>query len=700
MNSPAKFTGKFSFLNAIADEGYHQYQSATWLLSGFEESVWNCQFEKLKITLDFRIQLEDGSLLTAGKNEILLRTLKSWLCVQTHPSMNGSRPSAPITDYHKVLRALYCCDYLLFRSKRFSLAKFGLTTLTSDDIKNMLWDLASSPTIANSVYQWERTVSDYLKKSITKLTDREIKDCIAQCPEIETIDPQVERGLQLEDKELVHARVYLWTRGFYNKFATRSEYRHTVNNRLLAKELYANTLWGQKSRPNHEELSFHRQSVYVREFERVPVKSWGEDSITDRTLLSYLPTIRSLGMLTSIQLPIPLTALEATTDRSFLESLPTCGTGRFRTLPYNVVSKSLRNAIEFALKYGDELVTSYVNLAIACKSAGITSLHYFNSRFDVSKFMTPKIKELGVRHWSLHNQFIAVENGNTSKAPDARPLPSKFFSRFRANEGLFELLEVLYGAIQACVGTLMARRQGELDDLDAATALDVSESYMIFRNRKTGAIGRRKQIARPIPYIGAELIKIITRLQDQLIELGFIDGYGKLFATPNGANLGLTKNVRPDRYFDRFCDYFELDRNKLDQRYYLRQHQLRRNFAMVFFWGASFGGLETLQWFLGHADPEHIYHYITESMPGSVLTSIKAGYAADLLRTESKEVTALRDLVERHFGTRNFSVLEYEELQNYVEELILDNAVTVKPYFFKVGHRKQYRILISVKESQ
>lgn len=87
-------------------------------------------------------------------------------------------------------------------------------------------------------------------------------------------------------------------------------------------------------------------------------------------------------------------------------------------------------------------------------------------------------------------------------------------------------------------------------------------------------------------------------------------------------------------------------------------------------------------------------------MPGSVLTSIKAGYAADLLRTESKEVTALRDLVERHFGTRNFSVLEYEELQNYVEELILDNAVTVKPYFFKVGHRKQYRILISVKESQ
>jgi hypothetical protein len=79
---------------------------------------------------------------------------------------------------------------------------------------------------------------------------------------------------------------------------------------------------------------------------------------------------------------------------------------------------------------------------------------------------------------------------------------------------------------------------------------------------------------------------------------------------------------------NRFSDYFEVQQDSAGRRYYIRTHQMRRFFAMTFFWAGGFGGLDTLRWFLGHTNVEHVYHYITETVPGEVLRRVGAEYAS------------------------------------------------------------------------
>ncbi len=132
------------------------------------------------------------------------------------------------------------------------------------------------------------------------------------------------------------------------------------------------------------------------------------------------------------------------------------------------------------------------------------------------------------------------------------------------------------------------------------------------------------------------------------------------------------------------------------KRYYIRQHQLRRFFAMLFFWGSSFGGMDTLRWFLGHSDVEHLYHYITESMPGGVLRGTQAHYATEQLQAYNQSANELADLLEKQFGTQKFDLMDANELDEYIKDLIEEGSVTVKPEFFKAGDGKDYRILITV----
>lgn len=47
-----------------------------------------------------------------------------------------------------------------------------------------------------------------------------------------------------------------------------------------------------------------------------------------------------------------------------------------------------------------------------------------------------------------------------------------------------------------------------------------------------------------------------------------------------------------------FYDFTEVECEN-NKRFYMRQHQLRRFFAMAFFWGNGFGSMDTLRWFLG-----------------------------------------------------------------------------------------------------
>jgi hypothetical protein len=242
----------------------------------------------------------------------------------------------------------------------------------------------------------------------------------------------------------------------------------------------------------------------------------------------------------------------------------------------------------------------------------------------------------------------------------------------------------------------MARRNGELMDLVAGACLDAAETHLVFFNRKSGPADMREKVARPIPPIATRFIKQIEYLQEELISRGLLKAKSFLFAHPLQSDDRLALPGQSNLYeaLDFFCDYFEMPLDQEGRRYYIRQHQLRRFFAMMFFWGSAFGGMDTLRWFLGHTDLAHLYHYITESTPGEVLRAVKAQYASERVRAQGNDTELLRSLLMQHFGTRDFSILDSEELDLHIEELIIEGQVNIEPEFFSTPEGDQMRVLI------
>src|SRR5258707_8276573 len=141
----------------------------------------------------------------------------------------------------------------------------------------------------------------------------------------------------------------------------------------------------------------------------------------------------------------------------------------------------------------------------------------FSQANDVTQMQTPKVADMGVRSWTIESP--ASGSGIWTEAPGVLS-GQEYYQRLRANVGLYELLRVLYGSVQIVIGTLLARRQGELIDLVAFRCLDDSRTDLVFYKRKSGVMGLREKLSRPIPPVAVELIGVIERLQKGLMERG------------------------------------------------------------------------------------------------------------------------------------------------------------------------------------
>lgn len=678
------------FLKEILADRSGQYRDASWLRSNFDDDVWECKFgDNVQAQIDFRISIDRGSLLTEAKNRNILETMKSWLCVQTHFDSSGGKTYSSKYARGRIKRTLHLIDYFIIHSREIGLPQYGFSAVTTNDFIGLFLRLAKSNEVAVSIYDWKAKLQQFLREKTSSTPTNKKAAWLHDFPALVTSIPSREdRMLDLTDQEIIESRGWLWANGYYKKDAEGS-YRYAPNTEKLAALFYSNTLAGNVKKPCPQELKLEPIEGYSREYPGADVRSNMQDRLSEQKLALYKQSLLSLNILSATSSQIPTKALQDFELTSLEQSLNLKGVGRFRTLGQEVVMCSLRNAIEYVVKYSDGLVDSYLALVQAAERKDM-SCRAYSKAYDISDLLTPDIRKLGVRVWSL---------GQNQEKHVIRPIREEYFKRFRSNEGLRELLMVLYGAVQICIGTLMARRQGELMELVAGSCLDITSTRLIFQNRKSGIEEFRQSEARPIPKIGVISLRKLERLQQGLIEMGCLDGYTNLFNFPTASGNDVVKVAYPKNFaaaLDAFCDYFETPLNTAGQRYYIRQHQLRRFFAMLFFWGNSFGRMDTLRWFLGHTDPEHLYHYITEATPGEVLRGIKASYAGEQVKRHSEEVEALSCLLEEHFGTRSFSVLDEQELDDYIEELIDQGIVHVEPQFIETKSGFNYRIMIKV----
>lgn len=656
-----------------------RYRTAHWLKSDPESPIWIIELDT-RVELDWRVPLPDGNCLTSVKHRELLKAFRSWLTVGSHVDTTGGSPLAPRSERARLQRSVHCIDYLLLRSEQLAILNGrGLGHLSSNDLVAMLAAIGSSYSISESIYGWSQKLTTYLRSRIEHPLPGHGVGCF-EYPGIAVDIPDAsDRMTSLDEAEIVLARAWLASTGCY-KHSGSAGYRYTVLCSRLAAEIYRGTLFGRTIPfPVPDELCLGPNHRVRTEYPRARVTSEHDERMGEKSIARYAETVASLGLLKADGILVPSASLEVL--RSASRTLNIKPIGRFRTLPYPVVFRALRLGIEFALTYGNDLVDSYLAVARKAHLGGVSVGEYCDEH-DIADLVTPRCRELGIRRWTIEGTFD--------------PIPTaEWFTNLRANVGLFETLRVLYGAVEVVVGTVMARRLGEFLDLHSDSCFDKSRTRLVFANRKSGIGGGRQTEERPIPPVAVELIELLQRLQRQLYELGAIDTTTNLFSYPRYRGDGWLVSVSKSSYsesLDYFCDWAELDLDTSGSRYYIRQHQLRRFFAMLFFWGGGFGGMDTLRWFLGHTDVEHLWHYISETTPGLTIRSVAAEWATYGVKHGTEEAKQLAAELSKHFGTSDFTVLDDEALSLHIEDLMEAGLLTIEPEFIDSG--RQYRIAV------
>lgn len=655
------------FLEEMLSSGIEKYESEDWLQSSFISMQWSCNFGKSgKFIIDFQ-KLIENKIATPE----FINITKHWLIKITKDN-NGGMNYSPAMKYNFVCSALSLIDYFIINNKNFLIFENGLSLLTKNSLYGAMHEISASPDRSTSIYNYKNRVIDYIRNNSLNLSKEKINLIISEKPELLEIN-EIITDESLSKEEIICMRAWLYQEGF---LTWKTSKLFQLNSKKISAILFNNTLRGLDASWPIIRIFTNINKSNRRKLVAIPVskKLNGTTSIAKGNLNNYLNAIKTLLELSKFYDDKELFPSLSTFDLEEINIKPE-EDAHFKSLPASVVFDSLRNAIEFCEKKGDLIVESYLNI--------VKNKDLFNKKKGKNLFSqlihNDLIKE-GVKDW--HTTWNTPKNNNDFLL------------------SLNNYIKVLYGATAIIVGTLMARRQIEMLNLDSVEVLDSSGNYLIFRNAKSTKLlgGIRKKEARPIIKIAAQAIQRLQKIHTALSEEGFINGKTKLFQTPSNKNPFQLTSPDPgtlNSCLDTFCD-FTGTKTSENKRYYVRLHQLRRFFCIIFFWHRSFEGLDTLRWFLGHRDLHHVYRYITESTQGSILRNIKAHHAAANLASHAN----LRDYLHQRFGISDYILLDSNKIESYIEILIEEGNLSVEPVFYKSKDGNDYKIIIKVQTDE
>lgn len=683
----------YEFLNDLEEFYESPYKTATWLQTDFESSIWQIQTSQKKpIFLDWQIPLWNGSLLTSSENSLLLHSLKHLLIITTDGASGEFANLSPKTKNIRLRCSMRAIDYLLIHSRSLGLVEHGLATLDSDSIKGILDKLASNPSSEDTIYDWHNRVSIFCENLLSKQSEHDINDILSKYPAMKVItDNQVENfKLDISIDEIPKIRAALMRFGF---FAKTDGYALAANTRKLSEHLYTDTLRGKETKKSalHALAFFPNEPTHRREYPTVLVTTGTSKNLQIDYYLYYRNFFSCISTLAKLGIPAPV-------DLDAIENYipPVSNAARFKSVPSKNLLLLFRKSVQLHISHGRIILNGFIKIAAYCHKLSIPMFHLSNEEF--LKIIGPELHQFGVRTLGLSS--FSKPTGGLRKP--RKPQRALYYKRFRANYGLLELTHIYVGAIEIVVGTIMARRMDELVTLESSKCLDKSKTWLIFNMAKStrGALGLRQIESRPIDTIAVEMIEELIRFQKILKRLGVIDELTNLFASPFlTGRRGLKKTSRYlyNRHLDFACDYFESEITTLGQRYYIRQHQLRRFFAVMFFYTNTFGDLDTLRWMLGHRDIEHVWRYLTECLTPKDIQGASARYFADLAKLGRLEnYQNLQELLFAKFGTSKFNLVNEEHIEEYIAEMIEEGKARIEPHFFNDANGKSMRVLFIV----
>jgi hypothetical protein len=272
------------------------------------------------------------------------------------------------------------------------------------------------------------------------------------------------------------------------------------------------------------------------------------------------------------------------------------------------------------------------------------------------------------------------------------------FLKLQQAPSLHDAIMVLVGAISIVIGILKPIRESELRHLRRDSVLFVEgDGYWLSHELRKKNVGDvRPEEARPIPKIAARAVLLLRRLTDGLKAIaGVRDPWllDHLFTLPQFGRLeaAISKVLEEEDLndiLDAFCDHVAMPPDQHGRRWYLRVHEMRKSFLIVFFWMYRYASLDAARWMAGHADAAQIYAYIQANFPGQELPGLEAEYSSRVLRDyehtgdpgEIESVEELHQQVCRHFAVTDLSWLEEDTLREWLEQQYATGAFEIRPY--------------------
>lgn len=645
----------------------------------FDSDVWQLQLVKWTKTIDFNVKLNDGNRLTAKRHRPLLNSFKKWLLMLGYPLYNGGKLLKPATIQRKLVQVLGLIDALLLNADKIALAQRHMQAVDSDLIMDLLTTLVTGGTTA--LYRYKKNMIAYLMEKIPLVTDQEALEFAKNHPFVSIPLLPEEVDLPLTQSQRVKACCFLFKQRAY---CSGIQVMNTPNCSYFKPIFYANTLQNEILRTQPFKMLQIAPGLQRTEYPAVPVRAVESGTVCDKYLAARLGYFKLLGAIQGAEFSeTPVATFANVNLKRVSEHCTIKATGRYTTVPAPVVFKSIKDGFEYCYRYMDDILNTVFNILLNKPADSALLLDYRQTGFMA--YVTPSLKQLGVK-------LFAVDQTESSR-----------FAAQRKHIGMVNMYKVLMGAIQVLVGTTMARRQGEIVELNpvdclipgkldpSSEAAQNTDFELVFDNRKSGIGGQhetRETLAKPILRSVAGLVYKLQLFNVKLMKHKLVKRQSATLLTNFDAGKMRLASCSPAKFnhhFDAFCDYFETQTVQFGEndirRYYLRQHQLRRFFAMVFFWSKGFDGLDTLRHFLAHTDSAHLYHYVTEGVPGEVLTGIKAKRIQEGVHNKDIEnIEALGKILLKRFGVKSLTFKTYKKIQeDYAEDVEDGFFVTVPP---------------------
>jgi hypothetical protein len=307
-----------------------------------------------------------------------------------------------------------------------------------------------------------------------------------------------------------------------------------------------------------------------------------------------------------------------------------------------------------------------------------------------------KLKPLNIcTIYSHYNgKYCEIENSLANKAAP----------RVRAAISLEDALMLLIASVYILTASVTARRKIEICKLRTNCVIGCDGQYeMEFELAKANVNDEKVIISRPIPNFLAKALKLVKRLTCEWSDIFGIEQSEYLFLIPSEFGCGkIISDNNVTVMLDRYCDYVEIPLDCNGRRWYIRTHESRRFFAMVFFWQFKYTSLTALQWMLGHVDPKHTYAYIKETLSGKELTKEEARFTVDAIKgcRNDSGINKLRQLVKKQFKTENAMLIGDDELELYLESLIEQGVYKIQPHSITTQDNICYEILFEVNYSE